>query len=140
MIKHIAALSSLPDEISYVGKDGLQAIKSMALVNRGRLSESTFPSQSVSQIDHNLGVQPVTEDAYEAVVMLGTRGGWEDLVSKKASKPKQAEQTDTLKKVEHTDTPQKKPKSENKKRPSKSKEDPQEEVPVSRRNSKRIKN
>jgi hypothetical protein len=28
------------------------------------------------------GVQPVTDEAYEAVVKLGTQGGWEDLVVK----------------------------------------------------------
>ena len=44
----------------YLTDDMLTAIKEMALLNRGRLS-----------------VQPVTEEAYEAVVKLSKEGGWE---------------------------------------------------------------
>ncbi|WVF67769.1 hypothetical protein IAT40_002529 [Kwoniella sp. CBS 6097] len=66
LIKVLAALppSALPDEISYIGKDGLKAIAGMQLVNRGRLS-----------------VQPVEEAAYEAIVLLGTKGGFESLLT-----------------------------------------------------------
>lgn len=39
LIKHLAASQNLPDEVAYIGKDGLEAIKAMQLVNRGRLSE-----------------------------------------------------------------------------------------------------
>jgi hypothetical protein len=34
------------------------------------------------------GVQPVTEEAYEAIVLLGTKGGWEELVVKPGKKIK----------------------------------------------------
>lgn len=41
-LKHLASLSSLeelPESCAYVEKEGLEEIKKMALVNRGRLSE-----------------------------------------------------------------------------------------------------
>lgn len=39
LIKHLVSLTSLPGEISYIGDKGFKALKEMALVNRGRLSE-----------------------------------------------------------------------------------------------------
>lgn len=39
LIKHLATLSTLPESISYIGEKGLEALKGMVLVNRGRLSE-----------------------------------------------------------------------------------------------------
>jgi hypothetical protein len=50
------------------------------------------------------GVQPVTEEAYEAVVQLGTQGGWEGLVVKpgkakaKAAEVKDEQKDETVKK------------------------------------------
>jgi len=50
------------------------------------------------------GVQPVTEEAYEAVVQLGTQGGWRGLVIKpgkakaKAAKVKDEATDETVKK------------------------------------------
>ena len=35
-----------------------------------------------------VGVQPVTEEAYEAIVLLGQKGGWEELVVKTGKKTK----------------------------------------------------
>jgi len=35
-----------------------------------------------------IGVQPVTEEAYEAIVLLGQKGGWEGLVVKSGKKTK----------------------------------------------------
>ncbi|KAK4684934.1 hypothetical protein P7C73_g5223, partial [Tremellales sp. Uapishka_1] len=70
LIKHLSTLTALPSEIDYIGEAGLAAIASMQLVNRGRLS-----------------VQPVTEEAFQAVVLLGERGGWDELVPAKV-KPK----------------------------------------------------
>ncbi|KAN0065876.1 hypothetical protein ACQY0O_001007 [Thecaphora frezii] len=48
------------EQVAYLDSDHRNAIRSMALLNRGRLS-----------------VQPVTSKAYEAVVLLGDRGGWQ---------------------------------------------------------------
>jgi hypothetical protein len=48
LIKHIASLNSLPDEINYIGTVGLKALKEMGLVNRGRLS--VYSSESVVQL------------------------------------------------------------------------------------------
>ena len=39
LIKHVTSLSTLPSEISYLKETGFKALKAMALVNRGRLSE-----------------------------------------------------------------------------------------------------
>ncbi|KAK6906284.1 hypothetical protein I204_00902 [Kwoniella mangroviensis CBS 8886] len=83
LIKHLATLSpssALPKEISYIGKDGLEAIRSMQLVNRGRLS-----------------VQPVEQLAFESIVKLGQHGGWEDLIDQK-QKGKSKSSTPAMKK------------------------------------------
>lgn len=48
------------ENVGYLTDAQLQAIKDMALLNRGRLS-----------------VQPVTEEAYDAVVALSRKGGWD---------------------------------------------------------------
>ncbi|KAL5527836.1 hypothetical protein ACEPAG_6637 [Sanghuangporus baumii] len=50
-----------PVDVAYIGSEGALAIKEMALIKRGRLS-----------------VQPVEEDAWEAVQLLAEKGGWED--------------------------------------------------------------
>lgn len=39
-IKSLVGLSSPPAGVEYIGKDGLKAVQSMTLVNRGRLSMS----------------------------------------------------------------------------------------------------
>ena len=38
LYKHLAAVSEVPECLSYLSTDHLQAIKEMALINRGRLS------------------------------------------------------------------------------------------------------
>ncbi|KIR43540.1 hypothetical protein I307_03378 [Cryptococcus deuterogattii 99/473] len=80
LIKHLATLSNPPKEVSYIGDHGLEAIKNMPLVNRGRLS-----------------VQPVDDAAYNAIVALGTKGGWDSLagVSRNAPKSRQAKASDS---------------------------------------------
>ncbi|KAL5487596.1 hypothetical protein ACEPAI_5704 [Sanghuangporus weigelae] len=50
-----------PTDVVYIGSEGVRAIKEMALIKRGRLS-----------------VQPVEEDAWEAVQLLAEKGGWEE--------------------------------------------------------------
>ena len=57
-------------DVSYISDEQLQAIKDMALLNRGRLS-----------------VQPVTQEAYEAVVALSRNGGWDGWAGKWNPKP-----------------------------------------------------
>ena len=39
LIKQLAGCANLPDEVGYIGAGGLQALKAMPLVNRGRLSK-----------------------------------------------------------------------------------------------------
>ncbi|KAL5507807.1 hypothetical protein ACEPAH_5425 [Sanghuangporus vaninii] len=50
-----------PTDVAYIGSEGVRAIKEMALIKRGRLS-----------------VQPVEEDAWKAMQLLGAKGGWEE--------------------------------------------------------------
>ncbi|KAL7422964.1 hypothetical protein Q5752_002262 [Cryptotrichosporon argae] len=60
-IKALVSHPAPPAAVGYIGADGLGAIRRMALVNRGRLS-----------------VQPVEQDAFEAIVALGETGGLEE--------------------------------------------------------------
>jgi hypothetical protein len=63
------------DSLTYLSSNHLAALKSMQLLNRGRLS-----------------VQSVNTEAWEAVNLMGKKGGWEQWDSavrkKKKSKPK----------------------------------------------------
>jgi hypothetical protein len=60
LLKMIAAApSDLPAGVEYIGTEGADAISTMPLVGRGRLS-----------------VQRVEVEAWDAVVMLADRGGW----------------------------------------------------------------
>lgn len=38
-VKSLVGKTEIPEGIEYIGKEGLKAIQSMALINRGRLSE-----------------------------------------------------------------------------------------------------
>ncbi|KAI0758108.1 DUF55-domain-containing protein [Fomes fomentarius] len=74
LLRNIASSSDLADEVSYIGKEGAQAIKEMALVTRGRLS-----------------VQRVEPRTWDVVQQLAARGGWEEAdskTSKSKAKPK----------------------------------------------------
>ncbi|CCM03358.1 uncharacterized protein FIBRA_05487 [Fibroporia radiculosa] len=64
LLRQIAATSGdePPTEISYIGADGVHAIKQMALVTRGRLS-----------------VQRVEEKTWDVVSMLAEKGGWNEV-------------------------------------------------------------
>ncbi|KAF8165764.1 PUA-like domain-containing protein [Crassisporium funariophilum] len=72
LMKYIADLppQHLPEEIAYIGDDGVKAIKGMDLVRKGRLS-----------------VQRVQEDAWVAVGLLAEKGGWEEMDLKPKKKP-----------------------------------------------------
>ena len=60
LMKRIAGLAAEPSEdVAYIGEDGVEAIKNMALIKRGRLS-----------------VQPVNEDAWRIIHELADNGGW----------------------------------------------------------------
>ncbi|KLO08445.1 DUF55-domain-containing protein [Schizopora paradoxa] len=74
LMKRIAAFptSEPSEDLAYIGNDGVEAIKNMALIKRGRLS-----------------VQPVEEDAWTAIHLLADNGGWEE--NEKKSKKGKAE-------------------------------------------------
>ncbi|PCH40773.1 DUF55-domain-containing protein [Wolfiporia cocos MD-104 SS10] len=74
LLRQIAAApaDAPPSGVRYIGADGVNAIKQMALVTRGRLS-----------------VQRVEEKTWSVIEMLAERGGWED--SGAATKPAKAE-------------------------------------------------
>jgi hypothetical protein len=65
LLQHLASLSSTPSEIDYLNDDMLEAIKGMTLLNRGRLS-----------------VQPVSDLAFDAIKLLGDKGGWDELLDR----------------------------------------------------------
>jgi hypothetical protein len=64
VLKQLSTLSGAPEATPYLDSEDLAAIKSMGLLNRGRLS-----------------VQPVTTDAWKAIIKLGERGGWDGKLS-----------------------------------------------------------
>lgn len=72
LFKYLGNLSSAepPEELEYIEKTGLQAIKTMDLVVRGRLS-----------------VQRATEDSFNAVKLLAEKGGWEEMGLSGKAKP-----------------------------------------------------
>ncbi|KAJ3889605.1 DUF55-domain-containing protein [Lentinula edodes] len=62
LLKHISEhASELPEELAYIGSEGAKAIKSMDLINRGRLS-----------------VQRVQKPAWDVIGLLAERGGWDE--------------------------------------------------------------
>ncbi|KAH8916781.1 DUF55-domain-containing protein [Atractiella rhizophila] len=73
LLQSIAALSALPEPLSYLSDSMLSGIKDMTLIKRGRLS-----------------VQPVEPIVYEAVKLLGIKGGWEDWLEEEKIKEKKA--------------------------------------------------
>ncbi|KAG8935007.1 hypothetical protein FRC01_010512 [Tulasnella sp. 417] len=64
-------VSSASLQIQYLSEDELSAIKEMPLLTQGRLS-----------------VQPVSELAFQAVLKLGEKGGWEEADVQKKTVPK----------------------------------------------------
>lgn len=76
-VKKLAGLAEPPEGVKYIGKEGLKAIKEMPLVNRGRLS-----------------VQPVSEEAYDAIVAMGEKGGMDELPVPKKAKAVKREKED----------------------------------------------
>ncbi|KAF9067636.1 PUA-like domain-containing protein [Rhodocollybia butyracea] len=72
LLKHISEnASELPDDLAYIGADGANAIKSMDLITRGRLS-----------------VQQVQKPAWDTITLLAERGGWEESSFSKAKTSK----------------------------------------------------
>lgn len=82
------------------------------------------------------GVQTVDDAAYEAIVQLGTKGGWDALAPQKGPK---ASQTKDAAKEEPSESKQQPPSNKAKKRKSEAKEDERPEVPTERRKSRRSK-
>jgi hypothetical protein len=99
LLKLLAGSTDLPDSLSYIGEQGFKAITEMALVNRGRLSERKAMHRMNMQLTWSsclLGVQPVTREAYDAILLLGEKGGWDDLMpaGKKSTKRKSTVEAD----------------------------------------------
>ncbi|KAF9450144.1 DUF55-domain-containing protein [Macrolepiota fuliginosa MF-IS2] len=75
LLRYIADLATNepPEELEYIGQDGVKAIKTMNLVTRGRLS-----------------VQRVDANAWGTIHLLADNGGWEEMdlkPRKKTTKP-----------------------------------------------------
>jgi len=64
LLRHIAesARSDPPDEIAYIGTEGMKAVKAMPLVTRGRLS-----------------VQRVSQECWGIIQIMSEKGGWEEM-------------------------------------------------------------
>lgn len=73
----VKALAAGGIQLDYLPAKGLEAIKKMHLINRGRLSKSNLCTTDT-------GVQPVEQEAYDALILMGERGGWN--VPEKAAK------------------------------------------------------
>ena len=90
LLKSIATAQNLPSCVEYIGQDGFKGIRDMALVNRGRLSEfqAMIRNQPVVHVVLSpvTGVQPVETAAYDAILLLAERGGFEELEPKKTRK------------------------------------------------------
>lgn len=86
----------------------------MSLVNRGRLSEWTWYGWKEPFLTPTAGVQPVDDAAYNAIVELGTKGGWDSFVSvssqaSKSRKAKASESSSEPVKAKDNDTLEEKP-------------------------------
>lgn len=70
LLQTLITLPSVPDELSsYLEESHLDALKDMVLLKRGRLS-----------------VQPVDQVAYDAIKLLGEKGGWSESMASKSKK------------------------------------------------------
>ncbi|KAG5719913.1 Thymocyte nuclear protein 1 [Termitomyces sp. T112] len=78
LLRFLSDSNSLHPEINYIQEDGLKALKAMDLVGRGRLS-----------------VQRVEESAWNAIVALAEKGGWEEMDLKvKGKRPAKSAMTE----------------------------------------------
>lgn len=102
-VKSLVGLAAPPDGVGYIGVEGLKAVQGMALINRGRLSAwlqrhrraTSFPRFSTAlQPKLTAGVQPVKDGAYEAIVEMGRKGGFEVKAAKAKGKRTEDEAKD----------------------------------------------
>ncbi|KAK0545833.1 hypothetical protein OC846_005509 [Tilletia horrida] len=94
LLQHISSASLTSDQkkdVAFLSPDHIKAIGSMALLNRGRLS-----------------VQPVTPLAYEAIALLGDKGGFTEWPGKWNKKGGKAQ---SKRKAEDEPVPTSKPQS-----------------------------
>ncbi|KAG5352336.1 hypothetical protein C0989_002781 [Termitomyces sp. Mn162] len=78
LLRFLSDSNSLRPEINYIQEDGLKALKAMDLVGRGRLS-----------------VQRVEGSAWNAIVALAEKGGWEEMDLKvKGKRPAKSAMTE----------------------------------------------
>ncbi|BEJ13687.1 hypothetical protein CspHIS471_0308610 [Cutaneotrichosporon sp. HIS471] len=75
LVKSLIGLMEPPEGVAYIGEEGLKGLQGMALINRGRLS-----------------VQPVENAAYDAIVEMGRRGGFEEPAKGTKGKGKRAKE------------------------------------------------
>lgn len=123
LLQHISS-SLTPEQkedVSFLSPEHVKAIGSMALLNRGRLSvqvrslrldESFLLCRSHAQSDHNFIQQPVVPLAYEAIVLLGNKGGftewpgkWNKRGGKSTSKRKAEDESESKSQPDQTVTP-----------------------------------
>lgn len=80
LLRSIAASQSVPEDVTYIGKEGTQAIKGASVSISVRLSKhQSAPAQGMTLVTRGrLSVQRVEEEAWNVIEQLAERGGWEE--------------------------------------------------------------
>lgn len=81
LLKRIASSSEVPEDIDYIGKDGVEAIQGVSFSHRVRI-HSHGPTAMALINRGRLSVQPVDEKTWDAIVKLADTGGWNDNFAK----------------------------------------------------------
>lgn len=111
LLQVLSQLNDVPACIStYLTQEHLKAIKTMPLLSRARLSVQTTSTVVSSKVHLSnttwfQNYWQLDSQAYDAVILLGTHGGWEELLAKKIEEKKVAVKAE---KKEKRSTPLKK--------------------------------
>ncbi|KZT34296.1 DUF55-domain-containing protein [Sistotremastrum suecicum HHB10207 ss-3] len=122
LLKFIKDQKKLPDVLQYLDDDARAAISEMQLLNRGRLS-----------------VQSVTEGAYNAVAILGEKGGWESIIDEKGKLVKAPKAKDAHSNDESQKPATKSANSRKRKKLTETEEEPEVATKSTRRSQRRKK-
>ncbi|KZS91277.1 DUF55-domain-containing protein [Sistotremastrum niveocremeum HHB9708] len=122
LLKFIKDQKKLPDVLQYLDDDARAAISEMQLLNRGRLS-----------------VQSVTEGAYNAIAMLGEKGGWESIIDEKGKLVKAPKAEDAHSNDESQKPATKSANSRKRKKLTETEEEPEPAAKSTRRSQRRKK-
>lgn len=77
-----------PEEVSYIGTDGVKAIKGLSAYFKSSQSRNDTAAGMALVGRARLSVQPVEPEAWQVVMALTERGGWDEATFGKKSKKK----------------------------------------------------